>query len=36
MDPDADIVEGYRGVMPNFSLSGSEVHRLVEWVESLG
>lgn len=36
MDPTSDIVEGYRGVMPNFSLSDSEVDRLVEWVESLG
>jgi cytochrome c oxidase subunit 2 len=35
-DPAADIVEGYGAGMPTFSLSDSEVDRLIDWVESLG
>jgi cytochrome c oxidase subunit 2 len=34
--PQADIVAGYDGRMPTFTLSDSEVDRLVEYVRSLG
>jgi len=36
IDPGSDIVAGYEGRMPVFSLSDSEVDRLVEYVRSLG
>lgn len=35
-DPSADVVEGFRAVMPTFGLSDDEVDRLVEYVGSLG
>jgi cytochrome c oxidase subunit 2 len=34
--PQADIVAGYDGRMPTFTLSDSEVDRLIEYVRSLG
>lgn len=35
-DPTADVVAGFRPVMPRLPLDESEIDRLVEWVESLG
>jgi cytochrome c oxidase subunit 2 len=35
-DPGADIVVGYDGRMPTFSLTDSELDRLVEYVRTLG
>ena len=35
-DPGADIVAGYAGRMPTFSLTDAEVDRLVEYVRDLG
>lgn len=35
-DPGADIVAGFDGRMPTFSLTDSEVDRLVDYVRSLG
>ncbi len=35
-DPQTDIVAGFDGRMPTFSLTESEVDRLVEYVRSLG
>lgn len=35
-EPGADIVAGFDARMPNFSLSESEVDRLIEYVRSLG
>lgn len=35
-DPQTDIVAGFDGRMPTFSLTESEVDRLVQYVRSLG